>query len=212
MVYLQLLESPVTPVKAPGTIDRIFYELAFSIPGAFEDIADSFFDRIFKDLSADLQDLHFASAEGEANIEEDTFYYVTRGAGRYTPKLLPHPLPITTSPLIQNLSLIHGSRTRSLSQSSRIEDLGDQDPLPNTAPLTSRFHVRPIVPESRIFTSDLKVKFNNDGAAWERSVAESYPQEISRWEADQRSVLNRPVHPRFLQDGLDGAQAVRLRP
>ncbi|KAF8544985.1 hypothetical protein BDD12DRAFT_872115 [Trichophaea hybrida] len=180
IVYPQLLESPGTPVKAPGTIDRTFYELVFSIPGAFEDIADSSFDEIYKDLSGDLQDLLFASEEGEANFEEDTFYYVTRGAGRYTPKLLPRPLPVTPSPLIHNLSLIHGSRTRSLSQSSRIEDLGDEDPLPNTAPLTSRFRVRPIVPERRIFTSDLRVEFNDDRAAWDR------------WEADRRA------HKRYL--------------
>ncbi|KAF8533171.1 hypothetical protein BDD12DRAFT_900156 [Trichophaea hybrida] len=179
--------SPGTPVKAPGTSDRTFYELVFSIPGVFEDIADSSFDKIYKDLSGDLQDLLFACEEGEANIEEDTFSYVTRGAGRYTPKLLPHPLPVTTSPLFQNLSLIHRSRRRSSLQSSRKEDLGDEDPLPNTAPLSSRFRVRPIVPERRIFTSDLRVEFNDDRAAWERSVDASYPHDISRWEADQRA-------------------------
>ncbi|KAF8541194.1 hypothetical protein BDD12DRAFT_879146 [Trichophaea hybrida] len=180
IVYPQLLESPGSPVKVPGTIDRTLYELDFSIPGAFEDIADSSFDEIYKDLSGDLQDLLFASEEGEANFEEDTFYYVTMGAGRYTPKLLPRPLPVTPSLPIQNHSLIHGSRTRSLSQSSRIEDLGDENALPNTAPLTSRFRARPIVPERRIFSSDLRVEFNDDRAAWERSVAASYPQEIGR--------------------------------
>jgi hypothetical protein len=177
IVYRQLLQSPGTPVKARGTIDRTFYELVFSIPGAFEDIANSSFNEIYKDLSGDLQDLLFASEEGEANFEEDTFYYVTRGAGRYTPKLLPCPLPITPAPIIQKLSLIHGSWTRSLSQSSRIQDLGDEDPLPNTAALTSRSRVSPIVPECRIFTADLRVEFNYDRAAWARSVAASYPQQ-----------------------------------
>ncbi|KAF8533775.1 hypothetical protein BDD12DRAFT_897844 [Trichophaea hybrida] len=187
IVYPQLLESPGTPVEAPGTIDHTFYKLVFSIPGAFEDIAESSFDEIYKDLSGDLQNLRFASEEGETNIEEDTFYYITMGAGRYTPKLLPRPLPVTPSPLIQHLSLIYGSRMRSLSQSSSIEDLSDEDPLPNTAPPTSRFRVRPIVPERRIFTSDLRVEFNDDHASWETSVAASYRQEISCWEADQRA-------------------------
>ncbi|KAF8538884.1 hypothetical protein BDD12DRAFT_883955 [Trichophaea hybrida] len=154
IVHLQLLESPGTPVQAPGIIDRTFYELVISIPGAFEDIADSSFDEIYNDLSSDLQDLLFASEEGEANFQEDIFYYVSRGAGRYTPKPLPHSLPITPCPLIQNHSLIYGSWMRSLSQSSRIQDLGDEDLLPNTAALTSRFCVRPIIPERMIFTSD----------------------------------------------------------
>ncbi|KAF8535747.1 hypothetical protein BDD12DRAFT_891822 [Trichophaea hybrida] len=83
IAYPQLSESPGTPVKAPGTINRIFYELVVSVSGAFKDIADCSFDKIYKDFSGDLQDLLFGSEEGEADIEEDTFYDVTRGAGRY---------------------------------------------------------------------------------------------------------------------------------
>ncbi|KAF8538752.1 hypothetical protein BDD12DRAFT_884284 [Trichophaea hybrida] len=165
IVHPQLLESPGTPVMAPGPIDHTCYELVFCISGAIGDIANSSLDDIYNNLSGDHHDLLVESDEVVAHIEEDTFYYITRGAGRYTPKLLPCPLPVTPSLLIQILSLIHRSRTRSLSQSSRIKDLGDEDPLPNTAPLTSRFRVEPIVPECRVFTSDLKVEFNNNHAA-----------------------------------------------
>ncbi|KAF8543190.1 hypothetical protein BDD12DRAFT_802284 [Trichophaea hybrida] len=130
-------------------------------------IAEKSFDEIYNDLSRDLQDILFESEDRGANIEKDTFYYITRRAGRCTPIFLACPLPVTTSPQIKNLSLIHISQTRSLSQSSRIEDLGDKDTLPNMAALTSRLCVRSIVPEDRIFTLDMRVEFINDCAAWE---------------------------------------------
>ncbi|KAF8539350.1 hypothetical protein BDD12DRAFT_882575 [Trichophaea hybrida] len=147
-----LLELSGIRVKAPGTIDGTFYDEVYSIPQAFEDIANISFDEIYKDLSGDFKDLLFAFEEGEANIKQDTFYYITRGAGKYTPKLLPRPLFVTPSPLIPNLALIHRSQSRSLSQSNRIEDVGQENPLQNRAPLKSMFYVRPIVPERGIFT------------------------------------------------------------